>query len=222
MSQPLPSSSNSQRSPTDAEREEQLMQDVTLLLENLVEREEATVKLILNCLYDAGATNLINEKFPSPPINKSLRFVSKMSKPVVKMIAWQWFRMNCPQLIADWLRTKINFQTIATPQVETAKIKTAQIETAKIETAKIETAQVEILVETPQLSSHAVKTSEYQLYEVKQLRDQIKMLTGVLFSVIILLSGGFLWAGYKLEKSHLEVVEQLQNQVKTLEASVDK
>lgn len=201
MSKQLPPSSNSQRSPTDAEKEEQLMHDVMLLLENLVEREEATVKLILNCLYDAGATNLINQKFPSRPVNKSLKWVSRLSKPAFKMIAWQWFRMNCPQLITDWLRTKIEFKTVETP---------------------VNTAQVQVVVDNPQLNSHRINQAEYQIYEVKQLRGQIKMLTGVLFSVVIVLTGGFLWAGYMLEKSHLKVVEQLQNQVKTLEASVDK
>ncbi|WP_353932411.1 hypothetical protein WJM97_07465 [Okeanomitos corallinicola TIOX110] len=197
MSKQLPPSSSFQRSPTDAEREEKLMQDVLLLLESLVEREESTVKLILNCLYDAGATNLINQKFPSRPVNKSLRWVSKMSKPVIRMIAWQWFRMNCPQLITDWLRSKIEFSRVETPQVE-------------------------VVVDNPKLQCSSLPQAEYPLYEVKQLRGQIKMLTGVLLSVVTVLTGSFLWAGYLLERSHLQVVEELQNQVKTLEASVDK
>lgn len=197
MSKQLPPSNNFKRLPTDADKEEQLMQDVLMLLGNLVEREEATVKLILNCLYDAGATNLINQKFPSRPVNKSLKWVSKMSKPAFRMIAWQWFRMNCPQLITDWLRSQIEFE-------------------------KVETPQVEVVVENPNLTSNSLPQIEYQIYEVKQLRVQIKMLTAILLSVVTVLTGSFLWAGYLLERSHLQVVEELQNQVKTLEASVEK
>ncbi|NET00305.1 MAG: hypothetical protein F6K62_08875 [Sphaerospermopsis sp. SIO1G2] len=204
MSKQLPPSNNFQRLPTDAEKEEQLMQDVLLLLENLVEREEATVKLILNCLYDAGATNLINQKFTSRPVNKSLRWVSKISKPAVRVVAWQWFRMNCPQLITDWLRSQIEFKSADTPG------------------ANLETPQVEVVVENPKINSRSSRPVEYPIYEVKQLRGQIKILTGTLIGVLALCTGGFLWAGYTLEQSHSQVVEELQNQVKTLEANVTK
>ncbi|WP_200929847.1 hypothetical protein [Nostoc piscinale] len=36
------------------------MQDIRLLLQNLVNSEEATLKLVLDCLYDIGAVNLIS------------------------------------------------------------------------------------------------------------------------------------------------------------------
>ncbi|MEA5579171.1 hypothetical protein [Anabaena sp. UHCC 0451] len=197
MSKQLPSSNNLTKLPTEAEREEQLMQDVRLLLENLICREEATVKLILNCLYDAGATNLINQKFSSRTLNKTLKWVSKMSKPAFRMIAWQWFKQNCPKLITDWLRSKIEFE-------------------------KVETPQVEVVVEQPNTNFNTLSQTQYQIYEVQQLRTQIKLLTGILLGVVTLLTGSFIWAGYLLERSHLQVVEELQTQVKTLEANVNK
>ncbi|WP_228020462.1 hypothetical protein [Sphaerospermopsis sp. LEGE 08334] len=197
MSKQLPPSNDLTKLPTEAEREEQLMQDVLLLLENLVYREEATVKLILNCLYDAGSTNLINQKFQSQNIKRTLKWISKMSKPAFRMIAWQWFKKNFPKLITDWLRSQIEFK-------------------------KIETPKVEIVVEDQGTNLNSRDQAQDQMYEVKQLRSQVKLLTGILLVVVTVLTGSFVWAGYLLERSHLQVVEELQTQVKTLEASVNK
>jgi hypothetical protein len=197
MSKQLPPAQNFSKSPTDDQREEQLMHDVLLLLKNLVEREEATVKLVLNCLYDVGATNLINQKCPSRPLKKSLKLVSKMSKPVFRMVAWQWFRLNCPQLITDWLRSQVQFQPVETPTVE-------------------------VVVENPQPNTNFRPQDQHQIAEVRQLRNQVKLLTGVMFGVVTVLTGSFLWAGYILEQSHSQVVEELQTQVKTLETSNEK
>lgn len=197
MSKQLPPSSDLTKLPTEAEREEQLIQDVLLLLENMVYREEATVKLILNCLYDVASTNLINQKFQSRTLNRTLKWISKMSKPAFRMIAWQWFKKNCPKLITDWLRSQIQFK-------------------------KVETPKVEIVVEDQRTKLNSLDQAQNQMYEVKQLRSQVKLLTGVLVVVVTVLTGSFVWAGYLLERSHLQVVEELQTQVKTLEASVNK
>ncbi|QYX34089.1 hypothetical protein K2F26_04770 [Sphaerospermopsis torques-reginae ITEP-024] len=197
MSKQLPPSSDLTKLPTEAEREEQLMQDVLVLLENIVCREEATVKLILNCLYDVASTNLINQKFQSRTLNRTLKLICKMSKPAFRMIAWQWFKKNCPKLITDWLRSQIEFK-------------------------KVETTKVEIVVEDQKTNLNSLDQTQDQTYEVKQLRSQVKLLTGVLVVVVTVLTSSFVWAGYLLERSHLQVVEELQTQVKTLEASVNK
>ncbi|MFM2061187.1 MAG: hypothetical protein RLZZ507_857 [Cyanobacteriota bacterium] len=175
MSKQLPSSSDLTKLPTEAEREEQLMQDVLLLLENMIYREEATVKLILNCLYDAGATNLINQKFQSGTLKKTLKSIAKMSKPAFRMIAWQWFKKNCPKLITDWLRSQIEFKRVETPQVE-------------------------IVLENQHIPINSLSPTQYQMYEVKQLRSQVKLLTGILVGVVTVLTGSFVWAGYLLER----------------------
>lgn len=90
--------------------EEERMQDVLLLLQHLVEREEATVKLILDCLYDIGSVNLINKKFRPRSLNRVMKLIATMTKPTFRAIAFWWFRRNCPQLIADWLRSKVTFR----------------------------------------------------------------------------------------------------------------
>ena len=71
----------------DNERQEELMHDVFILLENLINREENTVKLIVDSLYDVGTVNIINQKFKSRTLNKILKRISLVSKPAFKVKA---------------------------------------------------------------------------------------------------------------------------------------
>lgn len=88
---------------------EERIHDVLLLLDNLVEREEPTVKMILDRLYDVGSINLINKKVGFRPMNRLLKAIARLSKPAFRAVAWRWFKRNCPQLITEWLRTKVSF-----------------------------------------------------------------------------------------------------------------
>ncbi|WP_346291648.1 hypothetical protein [Sphaerothrix gracilis] len=85
------------------------MHDVHLILENLFMREEATVKLVLDCLYDVGSVNLINERFTNRPLNRVMKMIAKMTKPAFRFFAVRWFQKNCPRLISDWLYTQVIF-----------------------------------------------------------------------------------------------------------------
>lgn len=88
---------------------QQRMRDVTLILENLFRREEATVKLVLECLYDVGSADLINKKVRFRPLNRLAKTIASMSKPAFLVFGFRWFRTNCPELIADWLESKVTF-----------------------------------------------------------------------------------------------------------------
>ena len=92
----------------DNERQEELMHDVFILLENLINREENTVKLIVDSLYDVGTVNIINQKFKSRTFNKILKRISLVSKPAFKVIIWRWAKKNLPQLIANWCEKKVS------------------------------------------------------------------------------------------------------------------
>ena len=85
------------------------MDDVLLLLQSMVDREEETVKKILDCLYDVGHINIINKKFRSRPLNRLMKAIARMSKPIFRFAGFYWFKRNCPQLITDWLATKVSF-----------------------------------------------------------------------------------------------------------------
>ncbi|MEA5504491.1 hypothetical protein VB735_15470 [Halotia wernerae UHCC 0503] len=197
MNKPVKISNNFTDLVNDKKREEEIMHDVLLLLENLICREEITVKLILDCLYEIGSVNLINQRFRSRTINGTLRFMSKMPRPVFKIIAWRWFKKNCPQLITKWLQGQVAFKIV-------------------------EKSKTQVVLEKQDPNLNSLAKSQYHVQEVKLLRSQVKLLTGVLVSIITIFGGSFIWLSYSLERSHLQTVKELQTQVKTLEASVNK
>lgn len=90
--------------------EKERMRDVLVLLEHLLEREETTVQLIVDRLYDVGSVNYINKRFARQPRKRwAMKSVAKMLKPAVKVYAMRWVKKNCPQLITNWLQNKVRF-----------------------------------------------------------------------------------------------------------------
>ncbi|MEY2984903.1 MAG: hypothetical protein RLZZ568_1520 [Cyanobacteriota bacterium] len=86
------------------------LHDVELLLQDMFIREETTVKLIFDSLYDIGAINIINKKIPFLPLNRFLKVVVKFPKPIAKIFLFRWFVANCPKLLTDWLHSKVRFK----------------------------------------------------------------------------------------------------------------
>ncbi|WP_096671402.1 hypothetical protein [Dolichospermum compactum] len=183
----------------EKEKEEQLINELRLLLKTLIYQEEVIIKAIIACLYDIGSTNLINHKSNFGTLNKTLKFMTKKSKPVAKMLAWQWFNKNCPELITQWLQSKVTF-------------------------VKVEETKIEVMVdnENLRLASMSQLPEENQVNHVKHLHFQVKLLTGILVVVLTIFSGSFIWLNYSLKRSHLQTVEKLQNQVKILESGVNR
>ncbi len=105
------------------------MQDVLVLLQHLTENEETTIKLMIECLYDVGAVNFINNKVQNDSLNQLTKALAGMSKPIAKRYGYYWFKKNCPELIVNWLKRKVAFpdpkakavqQQKAAPKVEPA------------------------------------------------------------------------------------------------------
>ena len=96
-------------SPEELKKKER-MRDVTLLLQQLVEREEVTLKLIIDCLYDVGSINLANQKLENKPLNKIMKAIAGMLKPAFRKIALIWLKKNLPILLTDWLEGKVSFK----------------------------------------------------------------------------------------------------------------
>ena len=86
------------------------MRDIILLLGQLVEREEITLKLIIDCLYDIGSINLVNKKIRNRRLNWFLKAIAKFPKPILRLIALRWLKKNLPILLADWLEEKVSFK----------------------------------------------------------------------------------------------------------------
>ncbi|MFN6531220.1 hypothetical protein [Nostoc sp. ChiSLP03a] len=142
--------------------EAERMRDVLLLLQNLINSEEATVKLILDCLYDVGSVNLINQKLRLKPLNRVMKLIARMSKPVFRIIALNWFKKNCPQLITNWLHTQVSFEN---PQ------KTPE----------------QVAIEVVQLEPYSIPQRESLSQEIKNLRYQVRWLAGISIIAIAVL-----------------------------------
>lgn len=101
-------------------REDERMHDVELLLESLFRREEVTLKLIADCLYDVGSTNLLNQRVHSRPLNRFMKVIARRSKPIFRFFMLRWSRKNCPHLIAEWLHRQVRFSPgeVVLPEIQ--------------------------------------------------------------------------------------------------------
>jgi hypothetical protein len=106
---PVPAQSiiNLANSPSASRIEAERIRDVMILVTSLIEREEVTIKLIIDCLYDIGSMNLIDRKVRWRPLGSIAKLIARTSKPLLRIFAWRWFKRNCPQLITNWLYTKV-------------------------------------------------------------------------------------------------------------------
>ncbi len=178
-------------------REEELMHDVLLMIENLTYREEATLKLILDRLYDIGSIHLINKKFRSRPVKRVLKWIARMSKPVFRIFAWRWIKNNCPLLVAKWLYQQVSLKNLYP-------------------------VRTEVVVQKQLPPGNTILEQENQNREVKFLRSQVKMLTAILIGVITLFGSSviLLTQGLIPGRSQLQTIEQLPP-VNMQEASVE-
>ncbi|BAY64440.1 hypothetical protein NIES22_45380 [Calothrix brevissima NIES-22] len=165
----------------------QRMQDVNLLLQNLANSEEATIKLIIDCLYDIGSVNLINRRLRFRPLNRTIKLIARVSKPVFRVIAWHWFQKNCPQLITNWLETKIAFEDPTNlPQ--------------------------EIAVETSPANPYSPLEVDRMNQEINYLRQQVRWLAGVCIVALSAL-GVTVTALTRNPDAPLQSTQQIQSQI---------
>ena len=93
-------------------KKKERIRDVTQLLQQMVEREEVTLKLIVDCLIDVGSINYANRKLHNPPLNKIMKVLVGYIKPVAKMVAIFWLKRNLPDLLTAWLEGKVSFEPV--------------------------------------------------------------------------------------------------------------
>ncbi|MEO1465700.1 MAG: hypothetical protein AAFR89_05650, partial [Cyanobacteria bacterium J06633_1] len=93
-------------------KKQERMRDVTLLLQQIVEREEVALKLIIDSLIDVGSINYANHKLHNPPLNKIMKVLVGYIKPVARMAALFWLKRNLPALLTAWLEGKVSFEPI--------------------------------------------------------------------------------------------------------------
>lgn len=98
------------RTMREQQKQEARMRDVEMLLESLFMREEVTVRLIADCLYDVGSVNLLNQKVRSKPLNKFMKVIARRSKPIFRFFMLRWSQKNAPHMITDWLHSQVVFE----------------------------------------------------------------------------------------------------------------
>ena len=103
-------SANLEKMTPEEQKKQERMRDVFLLLQQLVEREEITLKLIIDCLYDVGIINIVNKKYQNKPMNRFFKAIARLSKPVLRAVALRWLKKKLPILLTDWLEEKVSFR----------------------------------------------------------------------------------------------------------------
>ena len=110
-------------------KKQERMRDVTLLLQQIVEREETSLKLIIDCLIDVGSINYANHKLHNPSLNKIMKVLVGYVKPVARMIALRWLKKNLPDLLTAWLEGKVSFKPLP---INSQEAVTGEIETVPV------------------------------------------------------------------------------------------
>jgi hypothetical protein len=85
------------------------MQDVVMLVDNLLRNEEATIGMIVDCLYDIGSVRLIHQKVELQLLQDITKPIAQLSKPAARAFALRWVKKNCPVLVTNWLYSKVKF-----------------------------------------------------------------------------------------------------------------
>ena len=131
------------KSPVERRNETERMYDVLMLLDQMFRREEVTLKLILGCLYDVGSVNLVNQKINHQAANRLVKWIASLSRPIFGMIALRWFYKNCPQLLVDWLHSKLMFEPASeksdspTPAAIASEVVASELGTSELTAADI-------------------------------------------------------------------------------------
>ncbi len=152
-----------------SQSDRQQMETVALLLDNLFQREEATARSILDCLYEVGAIRLIDQKVPVKVLRWPLKGVARYSKPVFRLFALRWFKKNCPWLITDWLFNYVKFG----------------------ETPGSATLDNSLVIDVTPIRPSLPPLVLQQAAEINALRGRVGWLTGVL--VVMVTLAGLNW-----------------------------
>jgi hypothetical protein len=157
----------------EQQEEQERLQDIMLSVENLLRHEEISLNLILSNLYEIGAVHLVNQKFPARSLNRFMKAIARMSKPVFRAYALRWIYQNCPLLLTNWLHSKVVPQPIAIAPESQPQ-------------SQPESQPVPALP-----SSESVQLQQ----EIKVLRRQVRILAGVSVGAIALLGSAIAWLG---------------------------
>jgi len=160
----------------DSQAELERMQDVFLLLDNLSRRVEATIKAILDCLYEVGSSRLIQQRVNIKALHGPLRGIARFSKPVFRVFALRWFKKNCPRLVTRWLFRQVRFNGVPPVLDETqTKLVLSEDNTKLIDVKPVPDALPPLV--------------EMQAAEINALRGRLSWLTVAMVALIAVVLG---------------------------------
>ena len=87
-------------------------------MQQIVEREEVALKLIIDSLIDVGSINYANNKLNNPRLNKIMKVLVGYVKPVARRAALYYLKRNLPDLLTAWLEGKVSFEPVPINQDE--------------------------------------------------------------------------------------------------------
>ncbi|MEM1369635.1 MAG: hypothetical protein AAGG02_16805 [Cyanobacteria bacterium P01_H01_bin.15] len=148
----------------EQQKEAEKLTEIELLLTTLFERDKATAKKILGRLYEIGCVNLISNKLSRLRLLHSpLKSTTKLTKGTF-LIAGLFFLQNyCPKLIVNYLHSLVKFDSPPTQALKPAKVEVARL--------------------APMADER----------ELQRLRNQVKLLSGMLLTLALILGGGSAW-----------------------------
>lgn len=171
------------------------MHEVSLLLENLFLAEEQTIKQILDRLYDIGSVNIIDHKVSLRPLRRFSKAIAPGAKPIFRVVAFIWFRKNCPDLITTWLYKKVALGQSLPALLQEIKDADAeqlvQIALTKDVTQDWPPSVLQAQRQNGRLPGKLIP--ELANPEIHRLRSQVQFLLGALVGTVILLGSTTLW-----------------------------
>ncbi len=169
----------------EEELEEQKLREISILLFQLFQREEATAKAIVGCLYDIATVNLINKYIRLWGINNTFKYIARFPRPIAKSLAVKLFvQPKCPPLITDWFYTLVEF------------------------------SEQKVTIEPEILEKELLPALQQNKVQIKSLQGRVKLLTGSLLTTIVLFSTSIFWMAHNLQMTPIDLLTTNQASVK--------
>ncbi|MEA5419844.1 hypothetical protein VB712_11465 [Spirulina sp. CCNP1310] len=172
--------------PPELENQEQIkVQELTLILQHLIEREEVTVRFILDRLYEMGTANLMHHHVQWRSLHPPLYHIARLSQPLFRRAGILWFNHHGAKLITRWLHSLVRFKPAPEPQ-------TLEITAYTVTNAEIKRLPPSMIIQHPQ---------------VQQLRSQVRLLGLCLIGGIAMVSSSIFWLDYRLKPATSEFLQ---------------
>lgn len=97
------------KTPKEEQIEQERLAELLIVLEELFQREEATAKRVIGCVYDIAVINWVNQNVPGF-LNPLVKYGARFPRGIAQHLGLKFFlQPKCPKLITDWLYSLVEF-----------------------------------------------------------------------------------------------------------------